>query len=708
MGTYKMGIFQEGNSKKGGDKETGLYLYALFHCNLAFSLIGRDEFRAVIKRCYRPLLDLAGEGLPIAIEMSAWTLRQVHQLDPDFTERLSDLWASKRLSFIGSGYAQSIMPLIPAEVNRWNLRLGNKHYEQILGRAPGIALVNEQTFSSGLVGLYKEAGYETIIMDWNNSCRHKNFSNERLYSPQRAAGRLPGEEIGLLWSHSIAFQKFSRCVHGEFSQKEYMDYLLSHYHEGEERAFVAYSNDAEVFDFRPGRGESPRGDFERVRELLKGIKNGKRFALITPEKILNKFKSDPADGPMRLESVETPVVSKKQERYNPVRWSVTGRDSAHINARCLRLYRGLERLFENGVVRDGDILREKLCELWGSDFRTNTCDDKLQYFNESMGWLSLETMRLLEDAGLDEAEAVGPAGVFSVIEERASAGMVLCGAGLYKGLWPGQSVRGFNAVEIDEDKRRISIRAKEVELILLKDRGLALSSASFPGISDKALLGTLGHGYFDSIELGADFFSGHLIHTSRDGMKTTDLRPASHTMGEDSGGLSISAHIETPIGLLEKTYHIPRRGAEFSVTYKLRASALQASSLRLGIFTLMPEAFENKSLWFETVNGGMGAERFYLKGHAISHDEPVSPAISASGCLGATEGWVAFGDKEKSLIISSKRRFVHTVPMINYRESGDKFFLRLYHSAGELDDTSYWLWRGSNEATFNVKAKGPA
>jgi len=703
-----MGIFQEGNSKKVGGKETGLYLYALFHCNLAFSLIGRDEFRAVIKRCYRPLLELAGEGLPIGIEMSAWTLRQVHQLDPDFTGRLSDLWGAKRLSFIGSGYAQSIMPLIPAEVNRWNLRLGNKYYEQILGRAPDIALVNEQTFSSGLVELYKEAGYETIIMDWNNSCLHKNFSNERLYSPQRAAGRSPGEEIGLLWSHSIAFQKFSRCVHGEFSQKEYMDYLLSHYHGGEERAFVAYSNDAEVFDFRPGRGESPRGDFERVRELLKGIRDEKRFALLRPEEILNKFNALQESGPMRLESVETPVVSKKQERYNPVRWSVTGRDSAHINARCHTLYKRLEVIFRDGGVKENDLLREKLCELWGSDFRTNTCDDKLQYFNDSMGWLSLETKRLLREAGMEEGLVSSFYELARYTQERTSRELVLCGAGFHGGLAPGVAMGGGAEIDVDEDKRRVTIRAKEVELTLLKDKGLALSSASFPGISDKALLGTLGHGYFDSIELGADFFSGHLIHTSREGVKTTDLCPASYTIKEDAGGVCISANLETPIGLLVKTYHIPRRGAEFSITYKLRAGALQASSLRLGIFTFMPEAFENKSLWFETVNGGMGAERFYLKGHRLSHNEPVSPAISASGCLGATEGWVAFGDKEKSLIISSERRFVHTVPMINYRESGNKFFLRLYHSAGELDDTSYWLWRGSNEVTFIVRAKGPA
>ncbi len=684
---------------------TGLYLYALFHCNLAFSLIGRDEFSAVIKRCYWPILKMAEEGIPVGIEMSAWTLRTVQKIDPLFSRRLRELWALKRLSFIGSGYAQSIMPLIPAGVNRWNLKLGNKYYKEILGRRPGIALVNEQTFSSGLVGLYKEAGYDTIIMDWNNSCRHKNFTNKRLYSPQRAAGRLHGEDIGLLWSHSIAFQKFGRCVHGESSYEGYLEYLLSHYEEGEQRAFVAYSNDAEVFDFSPGYGPAPRGDFERARRVLGSIMGDKRLALLRPEDILDKFKVNPSDGPMRLESAETPVVSKKQERYNPLRWSVTGRDSAHINARCLNLYTDLERLFESGAVRDGDILREKLCELWGSDFRTNTCDDKLLYFNDAMGWLSLETARLLGEAGL-EVSINGPvsesAGVFAGGEAKEPA---LCGAGLYGSAAPGPVPRGGRAIDVEENSRQVRVSTGEVVIRLLKDRGLALSSALFSAVSERPLIGTLGHGYFDSIELGADFFSGHLIHTSRRGVKTTDLHPVSPTVREDEGGVHISAVIKTSIGLLDKTYHIPAVGNEFSLTYRLRAGALPASSLRLGIFTLLPEAFNVERLWFETINGGMGPERFYLKGHTVTHNEPVNPAISASGCLGATAGWVGFGDDEKRVTITSDRRLIHTVPMINYRESGGKFFLRAYHSAGELDDTSYWLWRGSNEITFTLSAK---
>ncbi|MFQ5479853.1 MAG: hypothetical protein ACE5DW_01080 [Thermodesulfobacteriota bacterium] len=690
-----------------------LNLYVLFHCNLAFSLIAREEFPVVIKNCYWPLLRMAEEGIPIAIEMPAWTLREVQSIDPAFTRGLKELLRSGRMSFIGSGYAQSIMPLIPAGVNRWNLELGNKYYEEILGFSPSVALVNEQTFSAGLVGLYKEAGYDALIMDWNNCSRHNEYAPEIMYSPQRAAGRLPGESMGLLWSNSIAFQKFGRCVSGELSTREYREYLLSHYNKEQERAFVAYSNDAEVFDYRPGLGRMPRGDFKRIRELLKGLIMEKRFALLRPEEILRQFKGSSDAPPIRLESTETPIVCKKQERYNPLRWSVTGRDSAHLNARCLGVYKKLLALEAGGALRGRGELCEMLCEVWGSDFRTNTTDDKLAYLNERLGWLSFETRSLISKAGLLERGknltlegSMDLARSESIVQEGALRATGTTGGVAFSLPVKGaRALAGRSKVRVYEDARRLRISTGRVEIEFLKDRGLALASVLFPHVSARPLLGTLGHGYFDSIELGADFFSGHLIHTDRAGTKTTDLVPVVPTVIEDEAGVRISAVIDTSIGRLVKEYQIPRGGDEFTLSYRLTARGLAASSLRLGIFTLMPGAFDKKDLWFETINGGTGPERFSLSGRSLSHAKPVSPAISGTSCLGATEGWVSFGDRKKTLCISSERNIVHTVPMINYSEPGNEFFLRLYHSAGEVDDTAYWVWRGINEVRFKVMAE---
>ena len=36
-----------------------------------------------------------------------------------------------------------------------------------------------------------------------------------------------------------------------------------------------------------------------------------------------------------------------------------------------------------------------LCDLWGSDFRTNTIDEKYAYFQNRLGWIKTETERLL-------------------------------------------------------------------------------------------------------------------------------------------------------------------------------------------------------------------------------------------------------------------------------------------------------------------------
>ncbi len=57
---------------------------------------------------------------------------------------------------IGSGYCQIIGPLVPYKVNEWNQRLGIETYEQILDCRPNIVLVNEMTYSSSLVDLYKQ------------------------------------------------------------------------------------------------------------------------------------------------------------------------------------------------------------------------------------------------------------------------------------------------------------------------------------------------------------------------------------------------------------------------------------------------------------------------------------------------------------------------------------------------------------------------
>lgn len=678
-----------------------LNLYTMFHCNLAFSSIPREHFPLVVERCYAPLLGLAESGIPVAVEMTAWTLKEVNTIDPYFIERLRSLWDEGRCEFIGSGYSQSIFPLVPTDVNRWNLELGNKYYLDLLGRRPKIALVNEQTFSRGIVDLYREAGYEAIIMDWNNSFQHNRYPLLYKYLPQRAAGL--STEVEVIWSHSIAFQKFQRCVHGEISEAEYFEYLFSHAPKDgdEERGFTAYSNDAEVFGYRPGGEPTAADEHGRMARLLRNAAEDPRVRLTTPGRMLESLRGSKGAGNIiRLESAETPVVCKKQEKYNPLRWAASGRDSIHVNTECHRVYNNLKALIRQGALEKEPIedFKEVLCDLWGSDYRTNTIDEKYAWFQNRLGWLKMETERLLGNhqhrtpllAWVYGGNPVSPALALEGEEVRVD------GASM--------GAEGRSQVRSSESELKVSTPAVIAEF--LPNKGYAIKSLVFPSISKSPLLGTLPHGHYEDMRLGADYFSGHLIHTSREGKQTADLGRSQVEVKEEREKVSVLVKSPLDIGVLWKRYDISKTEPEVVLTYRLKVNGLTASSLRAGIFTLVPSSFDRDSLWFETVNGGSGPERFILGGHSLAHEEPVSQGVSASSCLGATEGWLRIGDREKAVEISTDKARLYTVPMLRYMEltGEDSFFLRVYHSLGEFDDTAWWVWRGFNEAVFTIRA----
>ena len=154
-----------------------LQFYSIFHINTSFSSIEKRDLKKVIKSCYWPLLNLSiKSNYKISIEASANSLLEIKKVDSFFIKKLKYLIKTKKVEFIGSGYCQSIFPLIPFEVNNMNLKLGNEIYKKILGLRPRIALVNEQIFSSSLIPIYKKNGYEALIIDWKN-CK---LANEKL------------------------------------------------------------------------------------------------------------------------------------------------------------------------------------------------------------------------------------------------------------------------------------------------------------------------------------------------------------------------------------------------------------------------------------------------------------------------------------------------------------------------------------------------
>jgi hypothetical protein len=626
-------------------------LICLFHLNLAFSSLEEEAHADVVRRCYHPMLDLVEQaGFPIAVEATGWTLRRIAAVDGSWIERARELLAGGVLELVGSAHAQCAAPLLPAEVNVWNLRLGREVYGELLGVAPRVALVCEQVFSPGLVPLYLDAGYEAIIVDWDNAYRsHRDWPREHRRHIQRALGG--GASIPVVWSESIAFQKFQRFAHGELSLQRYADFVrdVAGSNGG---ALMLYANDAEVFDHRPGRFAAEpaleEGEWLRIAEGLRALREQGVGVPALPSDLLDQLHEPQAGHELRLEAADQPIPVKKQDKYNVTRWAVTGRDDIGINTRCWRLY---DRLSRDGCT-DADTWRE-LCELWASDFRTHITELRWNAYLERLGEMERR---------------------WSV--EPPEDGLPLC------------ADVAMPAGAVSREGNFLEMRSGELALRLNMRRGLAIETFIDARASARPLLGTLEHGYFHTIELGADFYSGHLVQEAPVRQKVTDLEQVEPSVGLDERGcLCALATVSTPLGAIEKAVRLDGRDGSVQLEWKLGFSELPLGSLRLGHVTLCPEAFDPQTLWYATHNGGSALEQHKVCGPGFDHGGAVSALVSARQGLGLTEGVILIGDANRTLRVEIDQACARVLGLVSWTPAGERWLCRLSFALTESDDT---------------------
>jgi hypothetical protein len=616
-----------------------LNLFALFHLNLAFSSIEEEQRATVVRDCYRPLLALAKQH-PIGIEATAYTLKAIAAADPAWLDELAALIRAGKVEFIGSGYAQAIGPLLPADVLAANLRLGNQAYREMLGIIPRLALVNEQAYAGGLVAQYLDAGYEALLVDWDNVANFHDWPPDYRYAPQRAAGN-DGRDIGLIWTNTVAFQKLQRLAHDDITLDDYLAFVAGQRGDSD-RTLCLYASDAEIFGFRPGRyrtEESNKGgeEWHRIAEALAGVAALDDVRLVLPSETLT-VQTPPAHQRLRLESAAYPVPVKKQRKYNLTRWAVTGRDDIGVNAACQRIYVLLKA--KGGSDADW----RELCRLWASDFRTHITEQRWQRFCADLAAMEarLKTGR--------------PAALHSIAGEPVQ-------------------------------DRYIAIETPTIRAELDRRRGLAIRRASFaPDFTP--LVGGIAHGHFDDIALQADWYTGDCVFEAPGEHKVTDLEWATTRMDRAAdGAVRVLGEIATPLGPIRKLMTFRADSARIDFDLEFGWQAFGRGSLRLAHVTLLGEAFDEDSLSFAAHNGGKTPDRFALKDQTVEHGAPVSFLVSASCALGMTEGWLELADKRHKVEVLVDRETAPLIGLINHRRSGGKLFCQAMLSALELDDT---------------------
>lgn len=616
-----------------------LNLFALFHLNLAFSSIEEEQRCEVVTKCYAPLLDLAERHGPIGIEATAYTLQAIAKCDPAWLARLSRLIRSGKVELIGSGYAQMIGPLVPAGMVAANLRLGHAAYQEMLGIKPRVALVNEQAYSGGLVEAYLDAGYDALLLDWDNVANHHpEWPPSLRYAPGRAKGS-DGRDIAILWTNTVAFQKLQRLAHQDISLEEYLAFV-GQQHGGETRVYCLYASDAEIFGFRPGRyrtEESNQGatEWERIFSAFAGLSKMEDVRQLSPSGALDR--AAPHAEPLRLETAAYPVPVKKQRKYNLTRWAVTGRDDTAINAACQRIYGALTK----SDAADSDW--RELCRLWASDFRTHITQSRWDAYCRDL----------------------------SAMEARL-------------GTTPPAPLPAAQGEKTEE--RYLDIATPMVRARLDRRRGLAIQQAAFtPGFTP--LIGGVPHGTFDDIALQADWYTGDCVFEAPGEPKVTDLEWATtHIAHGKDGSITVHGEIATALGPIIKVMTFQAHEPRIDFDLEFRWPNWGRGSLRLGHITLLPGTFDESSLTYSTTNGG-SAERFALAGETVEHGAPVSFLVSATCALGLTEGWLELADRNHAVRIEVDRETAPLIGLLNHRQAGGKLFCQLMLSALELDDT---------------------
>ena len=607
-----------------------------------YSSIEKTERLKVIKSCYWPLFKISDLGIPIGIEAPGVTLDIINEIDPKWIKRLIEYVRSGKIEIIGSGYSQIIGPLVPAEVNNWNQKLGLEKYQQLFGVKPKLALVNEMAFSGGLIEHYIQAGYEGIIMEWNNPySSNSSWDNNFRYFPQIAKGKAR-KSIPLIWADSIAFQKFQRYVHSENNLNEYLNYLKSHIGKTN-RYFPLYSNDVEIFDYRPGRYKteakhSRDSEWDRIILLYETLQKSNWCKFLFPSQVLECRKTKNSYNKLVLESIKSPIPVKKQEKYNINRWALTGRDDTSLNKKCYRIY---QSLIENNVFHHNDW--KELCYLWSSDFRTHITRKRWNRVNSRLNKI---LKKLKNDVN-------------------------------------NKTKKTIRIKKYSESDNEIKIKNSKYNITFNKRKGFTISKLYFDDHPNKSLIGMLDHGYYNDITLGADYFSGHSIIERPGKHKVTDLNNVTPFLDNKRKDVIIKQNNGHYEFRLECAFN-----AERIILHKqIKTNVIEPAIIRPYSFTFIPESWDKKTMFVSTNNGG-SLEKFKLKGKRISQNEIYSSLISSRNGFGNTEGVFIVGDKHKSILFQSNMSICALIPSIVYKDLGNTFFLRLQYSAREMDETN--------------------
>lgn len=642
------------------------FAYLFFHLNLFFSSLPERKRKEVIKKCYWPLLNLIDKSnFKIGIEITGWTLNEIKKLDNNWIIYFKKLLKEKKTYLIGSSYSQSIFPLVPAEVNSYNIKYGKNIYKKILNQTPTIAYVNEQCFSKSIVDLFKSAKYKTLIMDWDCVKNSSNLNKKYKFYVQKLNGNT--STINVLWNSSLNFQNFQKVAHSRLDLKEYLE-TFNKTNTFSEGIVNIYGSDAEIFDFRLKRFENEgqlldqnQSEWSKIHIILNKL--SKSLNIINPNDLLKiKFNSKYQNQLIDITSLKNNLPTKKQKKYNPLRWLIGGRDNFTINTICWKIYL-------KGKKNINDI--KKLCYYWSSDFRTHIEKNRWRHFYNKIKKSNRK----------------------SVIKNFITK---IKRSDLEKEIY--NLEEGENFIKYDDGKYYFTLD---------KERGLSLNNYGIIKKNEyQTYLRKYNQGYFDSYRLNADFYNGHnLVENSNLKFSDLDQRGKIYIAKKKNFIIISNEFFKKDLIKISKKWYFDTYNKIFYLHNKIKLFKLDFLVIRSNYFNLNNQLFDFNKMKISTKNGGFHKEIFFVKGNKnFFHDDPLSSKFSAQNCFGNTDGQITFGDNKKEITFKLLHEFGSSAPMLNYlKDKNNTYFLRFLTSFRENNDVKREFNNKNFESLISIK-----
>ena len=146
---------------------------------------------------------------------------------------------------------------------------------------------------------------------------------------------------------------------------------------------------------------------------------------------------------------------------------------------------------------------------------------------------------------------------------------------------------------VDREKTILSITTQYIDIDLNLRKGLTIKNLKYKN-SCSPILGTIPHGYFDSIKLGADFFSGGIqAQGFFEGQKISDLQSVMPEILLSKESIFIKTIHPTSLGEVFKTLIISLINSKIRIRYEFPSWKRGSYFLRVGYLTLLPKFWGN-------------------------------------------------------------------------------------------------------------------